>query len=58
MLTKIEPEDAIREILQQVNDAPPWIYEYKTRPTDLLEIRACELEDILRFVLCPTQERH
>ena len=37
----------IRDIMQEVNDLPPWAYTYTERPEDLLEIRASELQAIL-----------
>jgi hypothetical protein len=37
----------VAEIMREVNDCPPFSYTYKTRPDDLLEIRASELEAIL-----------
>jgi hypothetical protein len=41
----------VSRILQAVNDLPPWAYTYQERPDDLLEIRAGELEAILRAVI-------
>jgi hypothetical protein len=38
-------------ILQEVNDLAPWAYTYRERPDDLLEIRASDLEAILRAAL-------
>lgn len=49
--------DVVAGILQEVNDLPPWAYTYTERPDDLLEVRASELEAILRAHLLPARER-
>jgi hypothetical protein len=41
-------EDLSTEIVREVSDLAPWAYSYKERPDDLLEVRASELESIIR----------
>jgi hypothetical protein len=44
--TKSDP--VVAAILQEISNLPPWPYTYRERPDDLLEIRASDLEAILR----------
>ncbi len=51
-----EWESHVLRIMQEVNDLSPWAHTYQERPDDLLEVRAAQLELILRAVLEPVPD--
>lgn len=46
-------DNIVKQIMQEVNDLLPSAITYRHRPSDLLEVRAAELEQILRAALVP-----